>query len=174
MALTEFQIKNAKAADKQQKLSDSGGLFLLVHPNGSKYWRMAYRFESKQKLLAIGKYPAITLSQARCKRDEAKTLLADGKDPAESLTKKARKAVIVEAQETAKVVAESTFEAIARKWFAVTSAKWKSTHANKIINRLQSDIFPWLGDVGIADMTAPQLLQTLRRIEARGAASRPV
>jgi hypothetical protein len=75
MALTEFQIKNAKAADKQQKLSDSGGLFMLVHPNGSKYWRMAYRFDGKQKLLAIGKYPSTTLAQARSKRDVAKALL---------------------------------------------------------------------------------------------------
>lgn len=169
MALTELQIKNAKAADKQQKLSDSGGLFLLVHPNGSKYWRMAYRFGNKQKLLAIGKYPVIPLSQARVKRDEAKALLAEGKDPAESLTKKAKKMVVIEAQETARIEAESTFEFIAREWFVVNSPKWKSSHANKIINRLKADIFPWLGGVGIADMTAPQLLQALRRIEARGA-----
>ncbi|MHB1676268.1 MAG: tyrosine-type recombinase/integrase [Sulfuriferula sp.] len=169
MALTEFQIKNAKAADKQQKLSDSGGLFLLVHPNGSKYWRMAYRFGGKQKLLAVGKYPSTTLAQARLKRDEAKALLSEGKDPAEVVSMKAKKAVVAQEQETARIETALTFEVIAREWFELNSTKWKASHASKIINRLKADIFPWLGSKGIADLTAPQLLEALRRIEARGA-----
>ncbi|MHB0990265.1 MAG: tyrosine-type recombinase/integrase [Burkholderiales bacterium] len=167
--MTEFQIKNAKAADKQQKLSDSGGLFLLAHPNGSKYWRMAYRFGGKQKILAVGKYPSTTLAQARLKRDEAKALLSDVKDPAEVVSMKAKKAVVAQEQETARIETALTFAVIAREWFELNSTKWKASHASKIINRLKADIFPWLGSKGIADLAVPQLLEALRRIEAPGA-----
>lgn len=169
MALTDIQLKKIKPTDKQQKLFDAGGLFLLLHPNGGKYWRLAYRFGSKQKTLAIGTYPAVTLAQARIKRDEAKMLLANGKDPGEIVTKKARNAIVVEAMQADQIDAESTFEAVARDWFSKQLTKWKPNHSSKIINRLGNDVFPWIGGRSIAEIEAPELLATLRRIESRGA-----
>lgn len=169
MALTELQIKNLKPTDKQQKLSDSGGLQLLVHPNGSKYWRLAYRFDSKQKTLSLGVYPAVSLAQARIKRDEAKALLSSRKDPGEHVTKKAKKSVIVEAQKVDAVNAELLFEFVATEWFTKHAVNWKATHANKIINRLKADVFPWIGKRPTNEITPPELLAVIRRIESRGA-----
>lgn len=173
MALTELQIKNLKSTDKQQKLSDGGGLQLLVHPNGSKYWRLAYRFGTKQKVMALGVYPAVTLAQARIKRDEAKALLVAGTDPSEIVTKKAKKAVRVEAQIVAQIDAASTFEAVARDWHSTKGVSkkgvpWTAHHASKILRWLEKDIFPWVGKHLIADITAPELLTVLRKIETRG------
>lgn len=160
MALTDASIRTAKPADKPIKLADEKGLFLLIHPNGSKYWRQKYRYGGKEKMLAHGVYPDVTLKDARDRRDEARKLLANGIDPGEN--KKAAKAAITER-------AANSFEVVAREWFAKHSPGWAKSHADKIIKRLENDVFPWLGGRPVGDITAPELLTVLRRIESRGA-----
>lgn len=163
MPLTDVEVKRAKATDKPVKMSDGGGLFLLVQstdPKDSKYWRLAYRFAGKQKTLALGVYPDVSLKDARQRRDDARKLLADGVDPGEN-----RKAVKAAKTERA----ANSFEVVAREWFEKFKPGWAATHADKIIQRLEKDVFPWLGGRPIAEITAPEILQCLRRIENRGA-----
>jgi integrase len=160
MALTDTSIRNAKAGEKQRKLSDGGGLYLLVATTGGKLWRLKYRFAGKEKLLALGAYPDVSLKDARERRDDARKLLARGIDPSES--RKAQKA-------TTSSRSADSFEVIAREWFAKYSPTWAKSHSEKIIQRLERDIFPWLGARPIAEITAPELLTLLRRIEDRGA-----
>jgi len=160
MALTELQVKNAKATDKPLKLSDGGGLFLLVQPNGAKYWRLAYRFAGKQKTLALGVYPDISLSDARVLREEARKVLANGADP--GAVKKAQKAAVLE-------LAANSFEIVATEWLSKFSKHWKESHTKTIRVRLINDVFPWIGARPIGVIGAPELLTVLRRIESRGA-----
>ncbi|WP_283743020.1 integrase arm-type DNA-binding domain-containing protein [Sideroxydans sp. CL21] len=160
MALTDIAAKKAKASDKPLKLTDGGGLFLLVQPNGAKYWRLAYRFAGKQKTLALGVYPDVSLADARSRRDSARKLLANDTDP--GAVKQAQKAA--KAEEGA-----NSFEVIAREWFVRHSPNWKENHSSKIIARLENDIFPWIGSRPVADVAAPELLAAIRRIENRGA-----
>ena len=160
MALTATSIKNARAVDKPLKLFDGGGLYLLVNPNGSRWWRFKYRYLGKEKLLSFGTYPDISLKDARDRRDEARKQLAADIDPGEH-----RKAM----KTTLAVRGENSFEIVAREWFAKYSPNWAAGHSDKIIRRLERDIFPWLGGRPIAEITAPDLLATLRRIESRGA-----
>jgi integrase len=159
MTLTVAQIKNEKSTGKPVKLSDGGGLFLLIQPNDKKYWRLAYRFNGKQKTLALGVYPAVSLAKARERREDARRLLADGIDPNEQ--RKATKAAKIGQN-------ADSFEVIAREWFANQAPVWVPTHADKIIRRLERDIFPWLGASPISSITAQQLLIAARRIEERG------
>lgn len=159
MPLTDTAIRNAKPTDKPIKLADEKGLFLLVHPNGSKYWRMKYRIGGKEKLLSFGVYPDTGLKEARAKREEARKLLANGADPGE--TKKAQKAASTER-------AANSFEVIAREWFEKHREGWAPSHAEKIIRRLEKDVFPWLGGRPVAEITAPEVLAVMRRIESRG------
>lgn len=160
VAITVAELKNAKPLEKPYKISVGNGLFLLVQPNGSKYWRMSYRFAGKQKTLAIGVFPEIGLADAKDVCFGARKLLATDVDPSEA--KKARKGALV------KEVTDS-FEAIAREWFARFSQNWKESHSTKIIRRLEIDIFPWLGKRPIREISAPDLLSPIRRIESRGA-----
>jgi integrase len=185
MALTELQIKNLKPTNRHQKVSDGGGLQLLINParknpnstetkplpdlGGGKEWKLAYRFDGKQKTLALGVYPAITLAQARIKRDEAKALLSNGEDPSEHVTKKAKKAVIVQAQEAQQTVEDRLFENVAIEWHTKHAPNWKKSHSDKIIGRLHADVFPWLGKRPMNEINPPELLSVIRRIEARGA-----
>lgn len=171
MALTELEIKSLKPTDKQQKLSDSGGLQLLVHTNGSKYWRFAYRFNGKQKVMALGVYPAVTLAQARVKRDEAKKLLAAGTDPSEVITKKAKKSVAVEAQIIEVTKIELLFEFVATEWFTKFSVGNTPKHSAKIMGWLKKDVFPWIGKRPINEITPLELLTVMRRMESRGVLS---
>ena len=157
--LTDPKCKNAKPKDKAYKLADEKGLYLEIMPNSAKYWRMKYRFGGKEKRLALGVYPEIGLKEARAKRDEARKLLADGTDPGE--TRKAMKA--------AQIADAETFEVVAREWFAKNAASWAENHGNRVIRRLERDIFPWLGNAPIRGIDAPKLLGALRRIEERGA-----
>ena len=157
--LTDPKCKNAKPKDKTYKLADEKSLYLEVMPNGAKYWHMKYRFGGKEKRLAFGVYPETGLKEARAKRDEARKLLADGADPGE--TRKAMKA--------AQVADAETFEVVAREWFAKNATSWVENHGNRIIRRLERDIFPWLGNAPIRSIDAPKLLGALRRIEERGA-----
>ena len=158
MPLTDLQTRKAKPKAKPYKLSDSGGLFLLIHPNGSKYWRQKYRFAGKEKTLAHGVFPEVPLKEARTKRDDARKLLINGVDP--QVLKKKRKETDLEAE---------SFEAIAGEWFAKFSPKWAESHSSKILGRLEKDVYPYLGSRPIQEIRASELLQVLRRVESRGA-----
>lgn len=157
--LTDLFVRQVKPDPKPKKYSDERGLFLLVQPAGGKLWRLAYRFDGKQKTLALGVYPDVSLARAREKRDEARKLLADGIDP--GVHKQAAKAQHAER-------AGNSFEVVAREWFAKFSRGWAPSHSSKIIRRLERDVFPWLGGKPVADLTAPEILTTMRRIEGRG------
>jgi integrase len=159
MSLTDTKARNAKPREKQFKLYDTDGLFLLVTPAGGKWWRFKYRFSDKEKLLSLGTYPEVSLSQARQRRDAARKQVADGIDPSQ-----ARKAL-----KAAKVQDESTFELVAREWHAKFAQTWTPGHAATIIRRLELNVFPWIGARPIIDIKAPELLMVLRRIESRGA-----
>lgn len=160
MPLSDTAIRNAKAGSKPVKLSDGGGLFLLLNPNGSRWWRFKYRFGGKEKLISLGVYPDVPLKDARERRDDARRQLAAGHDPGE-----ARKA-----QKTAAAGrATNSFEVVAREWFGLTKEKWESEYADLVLHRLERDMFPWLGSRPIAEVTPLELLTVLRRIEQRGA-----
>ena len=161
MALTDTFIKNTKHSGRPagDKHSDGGGLYLHVTAAG-KYWRMAYRYAGKQKTLAFGVYPAVTLKQARDKRDAAKERLAQDIDP--GIAQKAEKI-------GARVAAANTFEAVALEFHAAQTEMWSTSYAAKWLRSLQKDAFPYLGKMPLADMTAPMVLDCLRRVERRGA-----
>ena len=160
MPLVDAKVKNAKPGVKDYKLTDGGGMYLLVEPGGGKYWRLKYRFGGKEKLQSIGVYPEISLAGARNRRDAARKLLAYDVDPGE--TKKAQK--------TARIAeTENGFEAIAREWYAAHSPTWASSHADTTRRRLEGDVYPVLGARPIGDIKAPEVLAMLRRIESRGA-----
>ena len=160
MALTDTFIKNAKHSGKPvgDKHSDGGGLYLHIKAAG-KYWRMAYRFAGKQKTLALGVYPAVTLAQARKARDDAKATIAQGLDP--STAKRAAKVA-------ARSAAANTFEALAREFHATQAEGWSPDHAARWLRRMEKDLFPYIGHLAPASITAPVLLDVLRRVEGRG------
>lgn len=168
MALTDTAIRNAKpgktpkgkATAKPYKMGDAGGLYLEVAPTGAKYWRFKYRIGGKQKRLSMGVYPDVPLAKARERRDEARKLLADGIDPSEH--RKATKTARADR-------AANSFEVVAREWYGKLGPTWNAAHGDRIIRRLERDVFPWIGGRPVADVTAPELLAVLRRIEARGA-----
>lgn len=158
--LSDTAIRKAKPGEKPVKLTDEKGLFLLVMPAGGKLWRFRYRFDGKEKLLALGAYPDVTLAQARDRRDQARKLLAGGVDPGES-----RKAE----RQARLLAAANSFEAVAREWHGKQVHTWKPKHADDVLRRLEANIFPHLGHRPIGDIDAPELLATVRKIEARGA-----
>ncbi len=155
--LTDAAIRKAKAASKAYKLSDSGGLHLYVSPSGGKLWRLKYRFGGKEKLLSLGKYPDVSLGDARSKRDWARQMLTNGRDPG---LFKYKADGADEAQK---------FETIAREWHKIQSAKWSDEHAARIIKSLEAEVFEELGQHNIKDITPPQVLDLIRGIEGRGA-----
>lgn len=159
MPLTDAKVRSAKRRDKQYKLFDGNGLFLLVMPNGSKYWRFKYRFGSKEKTLSFGVYPVISLLQARQGALEARKSLAQEIDPGQQ--KKARR--------QAQADTSNSFELIAREWHSKNISKWQPSYAAIILSRLECDVFPWLGRQLVQDIAAPDVLRVLRRIESRGA-----
>ena len=156
--LTDAIIRNTKSKDKPFKLTDGGGLYLLVNSTGSRLWRLKYRVGGLEKKLALGAYPEVSLREAREKAVEARKMIREGIDPSQA--KKAQKASASGAD---------TFETIAREWFEKFSPTWTPSHGVRIIRRLERDIFPWLGKKPIKDIHAPDLLSVLRRIEERGA-----
>lgn len=158
--LSDAKIKTAKPKEAPYKLTDGGGMYLLVEKNGGKYWRLAYRFNGKQKTLALGVYPEVSLSAARDRRLAARTLLANDIDP--GIERKIQSAAKVEQN-------ANTFEHIAREWIAKQAPTWAASHTTNIMRRLERDVFPWIGSAPIVELTAPKLLTVLRRIEARGA-----
>ena len=160
MKLNDVAVRKAKPEAKAYKMADGGGMYLEVMPNGSKYWRLKYRVNGKEKRLALGVYPDVPLVLARGRRDDARKLLAQGIDPGE--TKKAAKAAGAEK-------AANSFEVVAREWFSKHSKTLVAAHSDRIIRRFEKDIFPWIGSKAVADLTAPELLAAVRRIESRGA-----
>ena len=157
--LTDKAIKALKPKQKPYKAADGLGLYLSVQPNGSRLWRFKYRYVGKEKLAALGAYPEIGLANARERRDELRRMLSNGIDPAAH-----RKATRV-ARATA---AENSLEVVAREWFQKMSPGWVEKHRIKIIQRLERDVFPWLGSRPVAELTAHDVLAVLRRIEGRG------
>jgi integrase len=158
--LSKLLIDKTKPQAKSVRLSDGRGMYLEISPAGGKWWRFKYRFAGKERRISLGVYPDVPLAAAREKREEARRQVAAGIDPGEQ--RKAAKVALIEST-------ENTFEAIAREWFGLFSTKWVKGHADKIIRRLELNVFPWLGARPIKAITAPELLAILRRIESRGA-----
>jgi integrase len=158
--LSDTAIRKTKPKSVPSKLADEKGLYLLFHPNGSRYWRMDYRHAGKRKTLSFGVYPETSLKQARQKRDEARTLLAEGVDPAEN--RKAQKASITKS-------ASNSFEVICREWLEGRKATVELAQHHKTLSRMVNDVFPWLGPRPIAEISAPEVLTVLQRIDSRGA-----
>ena len=160
MSLSDVKVRNAKSGARPYKIADGEGLFLLIATTGSKYWRMKYHFAGKEKLLALGVYPNVSLSDARERRAFARKILAAGNDPGEAKKEVKRQAVLN---------AENTFEAVAREWMGQRSHEWEDSSAENVRKRLERHIFPRLGSRPIAEITAPEILSVLRVIESAGA-----
>jgi len=159
MKLTDTAIKAAKPREKPYKLFDGEGLYLLINPDGSRWWRLKYRYGGKEKLLALGTYPGTGLKKARDKRDDARNLLDDDIDP--NAHRKAEKAARADRE-------AGSFEVVAREWHAKQSETWATGHSERVLRRLVLYVFPRIGGEPIGSVTGPQLLDVLRRIEARG------
>lgn len=157
--LSSTVINNTKSKDKPYKLTDGKGLYLLIQPTGGKLWRFDYRYLGKRKTLALGGYPDVSLAHARDKRDNARKLLANDPptDPGEY-----RKAERISKQSSG----ENSFEVVAREWWALHMKNKADTHKDKVIRRFELYLFPWIGSKPISDITAPQLLQVVKRIES--------
>lgn len=160
MPLTDAAIRTAKPGEKPYKLADERGLFLLVNPNGAKWWRLKFRVEGKEKALSLGTYPDTSLKEARSKRDEARKQLAEGIDPSQQ-----RKAI----KAAREGVTANSFEVICREWLENKRSNIEEAQYKKALARLEKDVFPWMGSRPIAEITAPEVLAVLRRIDARGA-----
>ena len=159
MPITDVKVRNAKPEAKPYKLSDGGGLFLLVQPTGGKWWRYKYRFAGKEKLLALGSYPDVSLAEARERHVQARKALAAGNDPNE-VKKEAKRLVVLNS--------ENTFEAIAREWHEQRRHEWIPSHAKSVLIRLEKHAFPKLGNRPIADINAMELLSVFRIVEKAG------
>ena len=157
MALSDVKVRSAKSEAKAYKLTDGEGMVLLVHPNGSKYWRLRYRFGGKEKMLALGKYPDVSLADARARRDEARKLLANGVDPSEN-----KKAVKVEQEQEA-----ITFEVVARDWHA-SNQKWSESHSARVLKSLEDNLFASVGKRNIKDIGTRDLLVPIKAVEKSG------
>lgn len=151
MPLNELVCRNVKPAEAPRKISDGGGLFLLVNPGGSKLWRMAYRINGKQKTLSFGRYPSTSLAEARKKREGAKILLGKGLDPGKPT-----------------VDPSSTFGAMCESWLATNREKWTPKYLATIMRRLETDVLPELGHLPVAEIMPTKVLETVRKVEARG------
>ena len=158
--LTETKIKTLKPGEKTKKVFDSHGLYLEVSPAGGKWWRLKYRYAGKEKRLSLGVYPEVGLKDAREQRDEMRRLLRQGVDPSQN-----RQSMKASQQDRS----QGSFEVVAREWFQKYSKSWAPNHADRIIQRLERDIFPWLGTKTMEEIKAPELLSVIRKIESRGA-----
>lgn len=159
MALTDTACRNAKPAEKPRKLADEKGLYLLVNRVG-KYWRMDYRYAGKRKTMALGVYPEVSLSGARVGRDEARRRLAAGDDPMAARHEEKRRK---------RHAAENSFEVVAKDWLRVRAARWAAVTAEKTRTHLEGDVYPSIGHRPVSEITPPELLALLRKIESRGA-----
>ncbi|HAX4391167.1 TPA: tyrosine-type recombinase/integrase [Escherichia coli] len=157
MALTDIKVRTTKPSDKPFKLTDGQGMHLLINPNGSKYWRLQYRFGGKQKVLALGVYPMVSLSEARRKRDEAKKLVSDGIDPSEK-----KKADKIEQSEAL------TFEAVARDWHTACKRKWSDSHSERVLKSMEDGLFTAIGKRKISELNTRDLIAPIKAVEASG------
>jgi integrase len=168
--LTDVTIRNTKPTEKDLRLNDGGGLYLLVKPNGAKWWRLDYTIASKRKTLSIGVYPKTTLSDARRKTEQARNQVSDDINPSD--TRKEAKAVQRATLENEKrldagLPAIDSFEFIALEWYDKQITSKSENYQNRVLAILKRDLFPWLGNRPIVEIKAPELLAVLRRIEAR-------
>ena len=157
--LSDMKIKTAKPAESEYKLADGGGLYLLVTTTGGKLWRMDYRYGDKRKTSSFGAYPTVSLSDARQMREDAKKLLENDVDPGE--VKKAQRATRGEQN-------ANSFEVVAREWHGKYAHTWVASHAQHKLERLEKNVFPWIGKRPVAEITAPEVLEVLRLMESRG------
>ncbi len=160
MPLTDIAIRKARPGAKNTKLSDGKGLYLLLTARGGKWWRFDYRIDGKRKTLSMGTYPEVSLKLARERRDESRAMVARGVDPAQ--TRKAHKCALEE-------VAANSFESIAMEWYTKFCKDLAPTSLERVDRCLQSDLLPWVGKLPVKDVTAPVLLEVVRRVEQRGA-----
>lgn len=158
--LSEAKVRAAKPSTKGYRIADGDGLHLFVTPNGVKSWRYRYFIEGRERIMALGHYPDLSIAQARQARDNAREHLKDGRDPSDERTKQAQIAVAQSAV---------TFELVAREWHTLQRPKWVASHSANVIESLEADIFPHIGNLPIRDITAPLILSALRKVEARGA-----
>ncbi|MHA0879147.1 tyrosine-type recombinase/integrase [Enterobacter cloacae] len=156
MALTEVKVRNAKPTEKPVKLTDGDGMHLLVHPTGSKYWRLQYRFSGKQKMLALGVYPEVSLAEARRRREEARQLIAKNVDPGEK-------------RKTEKIEEKGLliFETVARDWHS-SNRTWSDSHRTTVLNSLITHVFPVIGKRNITELKTRDLLVPLKKAEETG------
>ena len=173
LILSNATIKAIKNNDTRRRLSDGDGLYLRLFVNGGSHaWRFDYTFDGRRNTLSLGTYPTTTLSAARQKAEEARRVVDRGVDP--SQLRKAARAKVVERREAA-TRAEAglppvdSFEAVAREWYEKNAPNWAATHSEKIIRRLERDVFPWIGKKPVASIRPADLLELLRRVESRGA-----
>jgi len=157
--LTDTKLRNVKPAEKETKLFDGGGLFLLITPRGGRLWHFKYRFGGKEKKLSFGTYPEVSLSDARDKRMEARKQVAAGIDPGEA--RKAKKTADADK-------AANNFEVVAREWYVKNEPVWSPGHSVMVMSRLEKDVFPVIGSRPISEIKAPEILKMLQKIEARG------
>lgn len=156
MTLTDVKVRNAKPTEKPVKLTDGGGMHLLVHPSGSKYWRLQYRFSGKQKMLALGVYPEVSLSEARRRREDARQLIANNVDPSER-------------RKTEKIEEKGLliFETVARDWHS-SNRTWSDSHRTTVLNSLITHVFPVIGKRNITELKTHDLLVPLKKVEKTG------
>ena len=159
MALSNTAILNAKPSEKPYKLYDSEGLFMQVTPNGGKWWRFKYRFEGKEKLLSFGTYPEVSLADARQRRDSSRKLLAE--DPPIDPSVKRKDDIIKN-----KLNSSNSFELVARDWWQSYMKSKAESHKQKVMRRFELYLFPWIGSKPISQITSPQLLEPIKRIES--------
>lgn len=159
MSLSDAKVRNAKSKSKPYKIADGEGMFLLVSPSGSKYWRLKYHYAGREKLLALGVYPEVSLTDARERRLQARKTLAAGNDPGD---------VKREAKRLAVLQTENAFETVAREWYEQRKHEWKPSSAKTTLKRLERHIFPKLGKRPISSISAPEILSMLRVIEGSG------
>ena len=159
MPLTATAIRKAKPREKPRKLYDSRGLYLEIAPRGTKAWRFKYRFAGKEKRISMGVYPEVSLKLARQRRDEARKLLARDIDP--SAYRKAQK-------QSRRQGARNSFEAVATEWLTRHSPNWSTAWIRRLEHELGREVFPYIGASPVAQLTAPDLLAVVRRVEARG------
>ena len=160
MPLTDLEIRRSKPREKPYTLNDGSGLSLLIEPNGSKGWRFRYRFDGKPKMLSLGTYPDIPLTEARVKRDEAKKLVVAGINPSD--VRKREKQVREEER-------GNTFEAIAREWYEKRTDRWSAGYAEEMMKTFETDVFPFIGGRPIAEIKPMELMGVLSRLDERGA-----
>lgn len=160
MPLTDLEIRRSKPREKPYTLSDGNGLSLLIEPNGSKGWRFRYRFDGKPKMLSLGTYPTISLTEARQKRDDAKKLVAAAINPSEVRKRE---------KQDRKAVRGNTFEVIAREWYEKRFDRWSSSYAEEMIKTFEVDVFPYIGSRPIAEIKPMELMGVLSLLDERGA-----